>query len=419
MVSNSNKTNTSHIITSASSTNDKNYLNDIVIVSAVRTAITRAKGGGFEKVEPELLLSSCLSSVCKKAGIPTSLVDDIQVGNVLAPGGGAIIARMAMFHAGFPEQTTISTCNRQCSSGLQAVASIAASIRGGFIQVGIGAGMESMSLHYGIPGSLPQSIHPLVAENERSAQCLTPMGITSECVASEFGIGRKEQDEFALGSHRKALKAMEQGLFLEEIVPVTIPNNNSLENKTICRDDGIRPSTSLDSLGSLKPAFKTGGTTTPGNSSQVSDGAAAVLLMTRALALKLKIQPLAKFVDYVVAGVPPLIMGIGPAVAIPKLLERNKLSVEDVDLYEINEAFASQAVYCQKVLKIPTCKLNVKGGAIAIGHPLGCTGARQIATLLPEMKRRSARYGIVSMCIGSGMGAAALLEREEAPVPKL
>lgn len=259
-----------------------------------------------------------------------------------------------------------------------------------------------MTMNYG-PGALAPSVDEEISNLPVAADCQIPMGITSENVAEAFKITRQEQDQFALLSHKKAAKAQSSGLFKDEIVP--IGNCDS--------DDGIRPETSIESLNKLKTSFKDNGTTTAGNSSQISDGAAGVLLMLRSKAEELKLPILGKFLGFNVSGVPPKIMGIGPAVAIPAVLKQTGLKLSDIGIFEINEAFASQAVYCIKHLKIPLDRVNPKGGAIALGHPLGATGSRQIATLLPEMKRKNVKFGIVSMCIGTGMGAAAVIENEQ------
>lgn len=263
-----------------------------------------------------------------------------------------------------------------------------------------------MTKHYG-PGAMPESISEPIQRVKQAAESLLPMGITSENVAAEFSVSRQKQDQFALESHRKAATAQKSGRFDEEIVPVLI------EGILIDKDDGIREGVSLEALNKLKPAFKDDGTTTAGNSSQVSDGAAAVLLMKRKTAQNLGLPVLAKFVSFATAGVPPAIMGIGPAFAIPKALQKASLTISDIDVFEINEAFASQAVYSVEKLGIDKSKVNPNGGAIALGHPLGCTGARQIATLLPELKRRKAKYGVTSMCIGTGMGAAVVIQNEQ------
>lgn len=400
---------------------------DVVIVAALRTPICRARKGGFKDTLPEELLASVLKSVIEKTKINPAVVDDIQVGNVLPPGGGATVARMAMLYAGFPDTSSISTVNRQCSSGLQAVHYIAASIQNGTIDIGIGAGVESMTKGYGA-GAMPAEQSDKVTSLEAAADCLLPMGITSENVAKEYGVSRAKQDQLAAASHQKAAHAWKSGWFSEEVVPVAtqvFDKEGNSKPVTIKFDDGIRPDTTFESLSKLRPAFSESGTTTAGNASQVSDGAAAVLLMKRSKAKELGLPVLGKFVSFAVAGVPPRIMGVGkiryfqlffnskgPAYAIPKALSKAGIAIDQVDVFEINEAFASQAVYCVEKLGIPVQKLNPKGGAIALGHPLGCTGARQISTLLPELKRQGKKIGVVSMCIGTGMGAAAVIERE-------
>ena len=297
------------------------------------------------------------------------------------------------------------TVNRQCSSGLQAVASVVSAIKNGYYEIGIGGGVESMTQYYG-PQALNMNVSEKILAYQPAADCLLPMGVTSENVAEQFGIGREKQDQFALLSHKKAATAQEKGLFKEEIIKV------SHGEVVIDADDGIRRDVSIEGLSKLKTVFKEDGTTTAGNASQVSDGAAAVLLMKRKTAERLGLSILGKFVSFAVVGVPPKIMGIGPAVAIPEALQKASLSIKDIDIYELNEAFASQAVYCIEKLGLDPSKVNPKGGAIALGHPLGCTGARQIATLLPELRRRKGRLGVVSMCIGTGMGAAAVIENE-------
>ena len=349
-----------------------------------------------------MMLATVLKGVLSKTGIDPNLIKDVVVGNVLPPGGGATLARMASLYAGIPETSSVMTVNRQCSSGLQAVAQIASAIKSGYIDVGIGAGVESMSMHYG-PGALAPSVDDQIASLPVAADCQIPMGITSENVAETYKITRQEQDQMAMLSHKKAAKAQADGLFRDEIVPVN----------GVISDDGIRPETSMASLAKLKTSFKENGTTTAGNSSQISDGAAAVLLMRRSKAQELKLPILGKFIGFNVSGVPPRVMGIGPALAIPAVLEQANLKINDIGIFELNEAFASQATYCVKTLKIPLDRVNPKGGAIALGHPLGATGARQIATLLPEMKRKGVKYGVVSMCIGTGMGAAAIIENEQ------
>ncbi|KAI9145407.1 Thiolase, N-terminal domain-containing protein [Paraphysoderma sedebokerense] len=387
---------------------------DVVIVSALRTPITRARKGGLKDTHQEEMLAAVLKATIERTGLNPALVQDIQVGNVLPPGGGATVARMSALYAGFPDTTAISTVNRQCSSGLQAVATIAHEIQAGMIDVGIGAGVESMTMNYG-PVAMPQSTSDKVTAFQPAADCLLPMGITSENVAAQYSVDRKKQDQLAVISHQKAAKAQAQGLFDSEIVPVDtiwVDAEGNEKKVTIKKDDGVRANTTLEGLSKLKPAFSKTGTTTAGNASQVSDGAAAVLLMRRSVAQRLNMPIIGKFVNFAVVGVPPKIMGVGPAYAIPEALKKAGISVNDVDVYEINEAFASQAVYSIEKLGIPIEKVNPKGGAIALGHPLGCTGARQIATLLPELKRQNKKIGVCSMCIGTGMGAAAVIVRE-------
>jgi acetyl-CoA acyltransferase 1 len=386
---------------------------DIVIVSALRTPICKAKRGQFKDTFPIDLLAAVLKATIDKTNIDPKLIQDIQVGTVLPPGGGATQARMAMFLAGFPEEVPIATVNRQCSSGLQAFVNIANSIKSGMIDIGIAAGVESMSQNDMM--ATVGELSPKIFDNPKARECLMTMGETSENVAEKFGITREEQDQMALESQEKAFKAQNEGRFKNEIIPVTTTiKDNEGNEKTIVvtKDDGVRKTTK-EALAKLKPVFKEGGSTTAGNSSQMSDGAAAVLVMKRSTAKKLNLPILGIFHSFAVIGVPPSLMGIGPAYAIPLALEKAKLKKEDIDIYEINEAFASQAVYCVKKLGIPMSKVNPNGGAIALGHPLGCTGARQIATLLYELKRTNGRYGIVSMCIGTGMGAAAVFELEK------
>lgn len=380
---------------------------DVVIVSALRSPITKAGRGAFKETHPEWLLSQVLKATIKKTRLDPAKIEDVQVGNVLMPGAGIQTSRMAAIYAGIPESAATAAVNRQCGSGLATCANIAAEIAQDYIEVGIGAGVESMSRYYG-PQAVPTDISSSILEFERAQNVLIPMGTTSENVAKEFGITREEQDDFAFRSHSLAAKAQKEGLFKEEIVPITLEDGTTVVDS----DDGIRPST-RETLAKLKPAFDPQGSTTAGNASQVSDGAAAVLMMKRRTAEKLSIPILARWVGFSVVGVPPRIMGIGPAYAIPKVLAQTGLTVDDIDIFEVNEAFASQAAYCSKKVGIPLNKINPKGGAIAFGHPLGMTGARQIATILPELKRQKKRFGLTSMCVGVGMGLACVLENEQ------
>ena len=384
--------------------------NDIVIVSAVRTPLTRARKGGLANVPPATLLSTVLQAVVQRCPSAAAAIDDVCVGNVLLPPAAYAALRMAQITS-LPENsaTSFQTVNRQCASGLQAVAHIANAISAGEIQVGIGAGVESMSFTPMNKMAFPKGVIDFEAtcpkENPQSRHamdCLLPMGLTSETVARNYGMERHVLDQFAVDSHTKAARAQASGQFNSEIVPVG----------SVSKDDGIRADSSMASLSKLKPAFLPTGSTTAGNSSQTTDGAAAVLLMTRGKARELGLPVLGIWRGYATAHVPPSVMGIGPAVAIPKLLKQTGIDKSQIDVFEINEAFASQAVWCIKELGLNADKVNPNGGAIALGHPLGATGARMVATLLPEMHRRKAKYGVISMCIGTGMGAAALIEVE-------
>lgn len=427
-----------HLIPSSSSQNDSSMLtasvcaagdsaayqrnsifgDDVVIVAAYRTPLCKSKRGGFKDTYPEDLLAPVLKALVDKTKLDPKEVGDIVVGTVLAPGAQrANECRMAAFYAGFPETVPIRTVNRQCSSGLQAVADVAAAIKAGFYDIGIGAGLESMTMN---TVAWEGSINPKVNNFQKVQDCLLPMGITSENVAHRFGVSRQEQDQAAVESHRKAAAATASGKFKAEIVPVMTkivdPKSGEEKQVTISVDDGIRPDTTLSGLAKLRPVFKKDGSTTAGNSSQVSDGAGAVLLMRRDVAMRKGLPILGIFRSFVAVGVDPAIMGVGPAVAIPAAVKSAGLAIGDIDLFEINEAFASQFVYCCKKLEIDPAKVNVNGGAIALGHPLGATGARCVSTLLNEMTRRGkdCRFGVISMCIGSGMGAAAVFERGDA-----
>ncbi|CAM8888486.1 hypothetical protein QQ045_027119 [Rhodiola kirilowii] len=388
---------------------------DVVIVAAYRTPICKSRRGGFKDTHADDLLAPVLKALIEKTKLDPCEVGDIVVGTVLAPGSNrAIQCRMAALYAGFPDTVPIRTVNRQCSSGLQAVADVAAYIKAGFYDIGIGAGLECMTVD---KVERVRPINPKVELFTQARDCLLPMGVTSENVAERYGVTREEQDLAAVESHRRAAAARASGSFKDEIIPVRtkIVNHETGEVKqvVISADDGIRPNTNMADLSKLKPAFKNNGTSTAGNSSQVSDGAGAVLLMKRSLANKKGLGILGVFRSFTAVGVDPAVMGIGPAVAIPAAVKAAGLVLDNIDIFEINEAFASQFVFCCKKLKLDPRKVNVNGGAIALGHPLGATGARCVATLLHEMKRRGedCRFGVISMCIGSGMGAAAVFEK--------
>jgi acetyl-CoA acyltransferase 1 len=384
--------------------------NDIVVTCALRTPITKAGKGPLKDTLPADLLASTFKSLLSRSKIDPALVQDISVGSVLAPGGGATEFRAAALVAGFPSTTAVKSLNRQCSSGLQACVDIANAIQAGMIDIGIGAGVESMSTQYG-PGAVTE-FSDLFENHMQAAECKVPMGVLSEDMARDYKISRADQDAFAANSYAKAEAAQKAGLFDEEIAPVTTkytdPKSGEEKSVTVTRDDGVRPGTTAQSLSKMRPAFADDGTIHAGNASQVSDGAAAVLLMKRSTANKLNQTILGKFVSSSIIGVPPLLMGIGPWKAIPLALSKAGLTKDDIDIFEINEAFASQALWCVKALEIPIEKVNPKGGAIAFGHPLGCTGARQVGTLLTELRRRGERVGVSSMCVGTGMGMAAV-----------
>lgn len=356
------------------------------------------------------LLALTFKNLLSRSKIDPSLVEDIATGCVLAPGGGATEYRAAALVAGFPESTALRSLNRQCSSGLQAVVDIANQIRSGMIEIGIGSGVESMSTQYG-PGAVTE-FSDLLEQHMQAANCKVPMGVLSEQMAKDRNVSRKDQDAFAAKSYQKALAAQEQGLFDEEIMPVTVkytnPKTEEESTVTVTKDDGVRPGITAESLAKIRPAFAKDGSIHAGNASQVSDGAAAVLLMKRSTAERLGQPILGKYIAASIIGVPPLLMGIGPWKAIPVALEKAGITKDDVEIFEINEAFASQCVWCVRELGIDEEKVNPKGGAIAFGHPLGCTGARQVGTLLSELRRTGKKIGVSSMCVGTGMGMAAV-----------
>ncbi|KAF7581011.1 3-ketoacyl-CoA thiolase B, peroxisomal [Clavispora lusitaniae] len=391
---------------------------DVVIVGAYRTAIAKGGRGSFKDVGSDWILTKFLKAFLKKTNVDPKLIEDVAVGNVLNRAAGASEHRGACLAAGIPNSSAFIALNRQCSSGLMAISEIANKIKCGEIDCGIGAGVESMSSNYG-PQSIPK-VDPKLQENEEMAKCLIPMGITNENVAAKYNIPRSKQDEFAAASYAKAEKAVSSGVFKSEILPIEsyIREDDDDEEegegkvKTIVvdTDEGPRKGVTAQSLGKLKPAFKKDGVTHAGNASQVSDGAAAVLLMRRSLAEKKGYPIQGKYVLCSSVGVPPEIMGVGPAVAIPTVLKKTGLTVDDIDVFEVNEAFAAQCLYSAESCNIPPEKLNINGGAIALGHPLGCTGARQYATILPLLK--TGQIGLTSMCIGTGMGAASIVIKE-------
>ncbi|KAH8809179.1 Thiolase, N-terminal domain-containing protein [Xylogone sp. PMI_703] len=387
---------------------------DVVVTLAIRTPLAKGHKGGFKDTGLDFLIYALLKEVVARSQLDPALVEDICCGNV-NDGKAAYKLRAAALAAGFPHTTAASTVNRFCSSGLKATQDIANQIAEGSIDIGIAVGAEIMSAG---GDRLEKPFHTEILANQEAANCMQPMGQTSENVGNDFDISREAQDRFAAESFRKAEVAQKAGVFNDEIVPITTefkdPKTGDLRKVTLTKDEGPRWGTTFEGLSKIRPAFPDyGNKSTGGNSSQVTDGAAAVLLMRRSTAIKLGQPILAKFVGATVAGVPPRIMGIGPSVAIPKLLSKYNLTIDDIDIIEINEAFASMAVYCQNVLHIPSEKLNIRGGAIALGHPLGATGARQIVTGLSICRERKKKVLLTSMCIGTGQGMAGLFVNEQ------
>jgi acetyl-CoA acyltransferase len=383
---------------------------NVIIASAVRTAVGRANKGTLRQTRPDDLAAAVLREALGRVpGLSAGDVSDVILGCAFPEAEqGFNVARNAVFLANWPDTVCGETINRYCSSGLQAIAHAAKSIQLGMTEVAIGGGVESMSA---VPMAGNKiSLNPKLVDDRPEAYIA--MGHTAERVAQRFEVSRQAQDEFAYASHAKAIAAIQAGRFKDEIVPVKarVFEGGQVREVDFAVDECPRADTSLEALGKLKPAFSTKGTVTAGNSSPTNDGAAAAVLLSEKKAAALGVKPLGRMRHFVVRGVPPELMGIGPVPAIRALLDDVGLSVKDVDLFELNEAFAAQAVYCQRELGIPADKVNVNGGAIALGHPLGCTGAKLTATLLHELRRRGGRFGVVSMCIGGGMGAAGLFE---------
>ncbi len=386
-----------------------------VIVAARRTAVGKAKRGSLATVRPDEMAAAVIRDLLKRVeALKPVEIDDVILGCAFPEGEqGMNMARMVSLRAGLPNSVPAETINRFCSSGLQSIAHAAFAIMAGQAQVMIAGGAESMSM---VPMTgLKFAPLPYLAEN--MPESFTSMGLTAENVVEKYGISRQDQDLFSLQSHQRANAAVEAGVFDPEIVPLEVsvvgPGGNggqSVKTFVFKRDEGPRADTTVEALGRLKPAFKEGGTVTAGNSSQVSDGAAAVVIMSRAKAQALGLKPLVRVVSYAVGGVPPEIMGIGPVVAIPKSLMLAGMSLQDIGLIELNEAFAAQCLAVIRELELDPEITNVNGGAIALGHPLGCTGAKLTTQLINEMKRRNVQFGMVSMCIGGGMGAAGIFE---------
>jgi acetyl-CoA acyltransferase len=393
----------------------KEHMSSPVIVSAVRTAVGKAPKGKLSATRPDDMAAIAMRAAIERVqGLRTEDIDDIYIGCAMPEAEqGMNVARVSAFRAGIPYSVPAMTLNRFCSSGLQSIAFAADRITSGAGHCILAGGTESMSM---IPMG-GHKIAPNPALIDSYPDTYLSMGLTAENIASEFRISREEQDSFALESHRRALAAMEAGRFKDEIVPlpvreVSIENGHRTTHEfSFGTDEGPRRDTSMEALARLKAAFKAGGTVTAGNASQMSDGAAAVVVMSKEKADSMGLRPLARFVAYATAGVRPEIMGIGPVEAIPKVLKLAGLKLDNIDLIELNEAFAVQSLAVIQELGLDPSKVNVNGGAIALGHPLGCTGSKLTATLLYEMQRRGARYGMVTMCVGGGMGAAGIFER--------
>jgi len=391
-------------------------MRDAVITSAVRTPVGKAPKGTLRTTRPDEMAAVTIQAALQQSsGLEASEIDDVIIGCAMPEAEqGMNVARIASLRAGIPVETSAVTINRFCSSGLQSIAYAAERIMVGAADTIIAGGTESMSL-------VPMGGHK-IAPNPELVQHYPDVylstGLVAENHARDSSISREEQDTYALRSHQRALSAITEGRFTNETIPVAvnIANTNSngvpaVEQVTFATDEGPRSDTSLEVLGTLRPAFHINGSVTAGNSSQMSDGAAAVVVTTAERAKLAGLKPLARFVTYATAGVKPELFGLGPVPAMQKALKRAGLTIDDIDLVELNEAFAAQVLACLREFPIDENKLNVNGGAIALGHPLGCTGAKLTTTLLHELKRRDGRYGMVTMCVGGGMGAAGIFER--------
>jgi len=384
------------------------------ILASFRTPGCRANKGKFKDMRPDDLASLAIKGLVERTEIDTATVDDVYLGCAFPEAEqGMNVGRVAAMKAGLPVEVPGQTINRFCSSGLQTIALAAERIMCGFADCIVAGGVESMSC---VPlGGLKYSANPgLMAD---WPEAFSSMGITAELVAKRYGIDRQAMDEFAVESNSKAARAIDQGIFVDEIIPIEIETDILADGKIkkikemISQDDGVRPGTSVETLAKLRPAFKVGGPVTAGNSSQMTDGAAVALVVSEEYLKRINRDPMARFMAFSANGVAPEVMGIGPITAIPAALRLAGLEQSDIQLIELNEAFAAQSLAVIETLGLDRKIINVNGGAIALGHPLGCTGAKLTTTLLHEMGRRKLRYGLVSMCIGGGMGAAAVFEK--------
>ncbi len=391
-------------------------MKDAVIVSAVRTAVGKAPKGTLKDTRPDEMGAAVIKeAIARVPGLDPAEIEDVIMGCAMPEAEqGMNIARAAAIRAGLPLETSAMTINRFCSSGLQAIALAADRIRTGGAEIEIAGGLETMSM---IPMG-GHTIRPNPYLVEHYPDFYLNMGLATENVARKYEVTRAEQDEFALRSHQRAAAALDQDKFKDETVPLTVvfeeldaKGRKQQREVVFDRDEGVRRDSSIEGLTKLKPAFHVKGTITAGNASQMSDGAAAAIIMSAEKAKSLDVKALARFVAYATAGCPPEEMGIGPVFAIPKVLRLAGLTLDQIDVIELNEAFAAQALAVIKTLGLDPDKVNVNGGAIALGHPLGCTGAKLTASILRELERRKGRYGMVTMCVGGGMGAAGIFER--------
>ena len=401
-------------MTQDSRLNTKN--NEVVIVAAKRTACGKANKGSLRFTRPDTMMGEIIKDLLKHSpGVEPEMVEDVIVGCAFPEASqGMNVARQSAFLGGLPDSVPGMTINRFCSSGLQTIAMAAERIMAGGAEIIIAGGVESM-------GQVPMggvSFQPNPTLAEERPEVYISMGLTAENVADKYGVSREDQDEFAYNSHQKAIKAWEEGYFDDQITPmevthkyVTAGGEVEKETFTFDKDEGPRKDTNMDALGGLRAVFKQGGSVTAGNSSQMNDAAAGVMVMTRSKAEELGLEPIAKYHGFAVAGVAPEIMGIGPVEAIPKVLKQTGIKLEDIDLVELNEAFAAQSLAVIREVGLDSKKVNINGGAIAMGHPLGCTGAKLTTQILHDLQRLDKRYGMVTMCIGGGMGAAGIFEK--------
>jgi acetyl-CoA acyltransferase len=391
-------------------------MREAVIVSAVRTAVGKAPKGALKNMRPDEMGAAAIrEALARVPQVAPEMVEDVIIGCAMPEAEqGMNVARAAAVRGGLPVEASAMTINRFCSSGLEAIALAADKIRAGGIEVAVAGGLETMSM---IPMG-GHTIRPNPALVENYPDFYLNMGLTAENLAKKYGISREEQDAFSVQSHQRAAAAIAAGKFKDEIAPLTVKfdeldakGRKQTKEITFDTDEGVRADSSMEGLGKLRPAFHVKGTVTAGNASQMSDGAAAVVIMSADKAKELGVKPLARFVAYATAGCAPEEMGIGPVNAIPKVLQKAGLTIDDIDVIELNEAFAAQSLAVIKALGLDQAKVNVNGGAIALGHPLGCTGAKLTASIIRELQRRNGRYGMITMCVGGGMGAAGIVER--------